>query len=168
MKKNDKKQQIKIIKIILIVIWMVVIFSFSSQGGTKSSNTSQKVTKVIIDMVGNDSKAQNEQFIANLEKVIRKLAHYSIYTVGGILIMSYAYTLDKPRSQQVCGSLIFGAFYAGTDELHQFFVPGRSARFFDIGIDTLGVLTGIGIYIVLRKCIERISRNDTEELKTKI
>ena len=168
MKKNDKKQQIKIIKIILIVIWMVVIFSFSNQGGTKSSNTSQKVTKVIIDMVGNDSKAQNEQFIANLEKVIRKLAHYSIYTVGGILIMSYAYTLDKPRSQQVCGSLIFGAFYAGTDELHQFFVPGRSARFFDIGIDTLGVLTGIGIYIVLRKCIERISRNDTEELKTKI
>ncbi len=168
MKKNDKKQQIKIIKIILIVIWMVVIFSFSNQGGTKSSNTSQKVTKVIIDMVGNNSKAQNEQFIANLEKVIRKLAHYSIYTVGGILIMSYSYTLDKPRRQQVCGSLIFGAFYAVTDELHQFFVPGRSARFFDIGIDTLGVLTGIGIYIVLRKCIERVSRNDTEELKTKI
>lgn len=168
MKKNDKKQQIKIIKIILIVIWMVVIFSFSNQGGTKSSNTSQKLTKVIIDMVGNDSKAQNEQFIANLEKVIRKLAHYSIYTVGGILIMSYSYTLDKPRRQQVCESLIFGAFYAVTDELHQFFVPGRSARFFDIGIDTLGVLTGIGIYIVLRKCIERISRNDTEELKTKI
>lgn len=168
MKKNDKKQQIKIIKIILIVIWMVVIFSFSNQGGTKSSNTSQKVTKVIIDMVGNNSKAQNEQFIANLEKVIRKLAHYSIYTVGGILIMSYSYTLDKPRRQQVCESLIFGAFYAVTDELHQFFVPGRSARFFDIGIDTLGVFTGIGIYIVLRKCIERISRNDTEELKTKI
>lgn len=168
MKKNDKKQQIKIIKIILIVIWMVVIFSFSNQGGTKSSNTSQKVTKVIIDMVGNNSKAQNEQFIANLEKVIRKLAHYSIYTVGGILIMSYSYTLDKPRRQQVCESLIFGAFYAVTDELHQFFVPGRSARFFDIGIDTLGVLTGIGIYIVLRKCIERVSRNDTEELKTKI
>ena len=47
-------------------------------------------------------------------------------------------------------------------------MPGRSARFFDIGIDTLGVFTGIGIYIVLRKCIERISRNDTEELKTKI
>lgn len=151
MKKNDKKQQIKIIKIILIVIWMVVIFSFSNQGGTKSSNTSQKVTKAIIDMVGNDSKAQNEQFIANLEKVIRKLAHYSIYTVGGILIMSYAYTLDKPRSQQVCGSLIFGAFYAGTDELHQFFVPGRSARFFDIGIDTLGVLTGIAIYMMIKK-----------------
>lgn len=150
MKKNDKNQQIKIIKIILIVIWMVVIFSFSNQGGTKSSNTSQKVTKVIIDMVGNDSKAQNEQFIANLEKVIRKLAHYSIYTVGGILIMSYSYTLDKPRRQQVCGSLIFGTFYAVTDELHQFFVPGRSARFFDIGIDTLGVLTGIAIYMMIK------------------
>ena len=50
MKKNDKKQQIKIIKIILIVIWIIVVFSFSNQGGTKSSNTSQKVTKVIIDM----------------------------------------------------------------------------------------------------------------------
>ena len=88
--------------------------------------------------------------MANLEKVIRKLAHYSIYTVGGILIMSYSYTLDKPRRQQVCESLIFGAFYAVTDELHQFFVPGRSARFFDIGIDTLGVFTGIAIYMMIK------------------
>ena len=168
MKKIDKKIQIKIIKIILIVIWMAVIFNFSNQGGTKSSGTSQKVTEVIMNIVSNGSNIENEQKMHDIEKVIRKLAHYTIYTIGGFLIMNYAYTTDKTEKQKIGGSVLFGVFYAGTDELHQYFVPGRSARLFDVGIDTLGVLTGIGIYIALKKCIERILRKNAEELKTKI
>ena len=34
-------------------------------------------------------------------------------------------------------------------------MPGRSARVFDVSIDTLGVITGIAIYVVIRKNIER-------------
>jgi VanZ family protein len=33
--------------------------------------------------------------------------------------------------------------YAATDEFHQSFVPGRSARVMDVGIDTLGALLGL-------------------------
>jgi VanZ family protein len=33
--------------------------------------------------------------------------------------------------------------YAVTDEIHQSFVPGRSPRIFDVGIDTLGTLLGL-------------------------
>ena len=51
MKKFDKKEQIKIIKGILIVIWMIVIFDFSNQGGNESSGTSSKVTKIVLGIV---------------------------------------------------------------------------------------------------------------------
>ena len=169
MKKFDKKIQIKVVKIILIIIWMITVFRFSNQGGTESSGASSRVTNVVVKVV---EKVRNMEFTEQeknqAELVVRKLAHYTIYTIGGFLIMNYAYTTDKTEKQKIGGSVLFGVFYAGTDELHQYFVPGRSARLFDVGIDTLGVLTGIGIYIALRKCIERILRKNAEELKTKM
>ena len=157
MKKLDKKIQIKVVKIILIIIWMITVFRFSNQGGTESSSTSAKVTKVIVDVVVNDKKEENKVQIANkIEKVVRKFAHYTIYTIGGVLIMNYAYTTDKTKKQQTFGSLLFGVFYAVTDEVHQYFVPGRSARVFDVGIDTLGVITGIIIFTIIISIINKI------------
>ena len=157
MKKLDKKIQIKVVKIILIIIWMITVFRFSNQGGTESSSTSAKVTKVIVDVVVNDKKEENKvQFANKIEKVVRKFAHYTIYTIGGVLIMNYAYTTDKTKKQQTFGSLLFGAFYAVTDEVHQYFVPGRSARAFDVGIDTLGVITGIIIFTIIISIINKI------------
>lgn len=157
MKKFDKKIQIKVVKIILIIIWMITVFRFSNQGGTESSSTSAKVTKVIVDVVVNDKKEENKVQIANkIEKVVRKFAHYTIYTIGGVLIMNYAYTTDKTKKLQTFGSLLFGAFYAVTDEVHQYFVPGRSARVFDVGIDTLGVITGIIIFTIIISIINKI------------
>lgn len=154
MKKFDKKTQIKIFKIILIVIWMAIVFSFSNQGGTKSGNTSRKVTVAVVQVISDKPIEENEQLIEKVDKVIRKLAHYTIYTIGGFLIMNYAYTTDKKPKEKVIYSILFGAGYAVTDELHQFFVSGRSARIFDVGIDTLGVATGILIYLIIRKVID--------------
>ena len=51
MKKFDKKTQIKILNIILIIIWMITIFRFSGQIGTESGNTSRKFTVQIIKII---------------------------------------------------------------------------------------------------------------------
>ena len=154
MKKFDKKEQIKIIKAILIVIWMIIIFNFSNQGGTKSSGTSSKVTKIIINVITKDKEEPNKQTMERIEKVVRKGAHYTIYTIGGLLIMNYAYSMEKTKKQKILGSLLFGAFYAGTDELHQYFVPGRSAQVTDVVLDSFGVITGILIYLLIRDFVE--------------
>ena len=133
---------------------MTVVFTFSNEGGTKSSNTSRKVTEVIVQTISDKSIDENEQLIEKTDKIVRKLAHYTIYTIGGILIFSYVNTIDKSKKEKILYSVAFGAGYAVTDEIHQFFVSGRSARIFDVGIDTLGVITGIGIYLVIIKIIK--------------
>ena len=156
MRKIDKKTQIKIIKIILIIAWMGVVFGFSNQGGTKSSNTSRKVTVAVVQAISDKTIEENESVIEKAEKVVRKLAHYTIYTVGGFLIMNYAYTTNLKSKEKVLYSIAFGAGYAVTDELHQFFMPGRSARAFDVGIDTLGICTGIAVYIMVMKIFKRL------------
>lgn len=155
MKNLDKKRLKKRMYLFLIFIWMISVFAFSGQGGTESSGTSRKVTEFIVQLVSDKSIEENEELIANLDKIIRKLAHYTIYTIGGILIYNYANTTDKSKKEKILYSIAFGAGYAITDELHQFFVPGRSARIFDVGIDTLGVITGVLLYLVIITIIQK-------------
>ena len=156
MKKIDKKEQIKILKILLILVWMITVFMFSAQKGEESGNTSGRFTELIVHILTGKSVDSNSSTIQILETIIRKLAHYSIYTIGGFLVMNYAYTTNKTIKEKILYSICFGGSYAITDELHQFFVPDRSARLFDVGIDTLGVITGVLIYLILRKCLEKI------------
>lgn len=78
--------------------------------------------------------------------------------------MNYTYSMEKTKKQKILVSLLFGTFYASTDELHQYFVPGRSARLFDVGLDTLGVLTGIYIYLGSMVLINKLSRKQVDVL----
>lgn len=43
------------------------------------------------------------------------------------------------------GAWLLAVGYALSDELHQAFVPGRSASLWDVGIDGLGALIGLGV-----------------------
>lgn len=158
MKKFDKKTQIKILNIILIIIWMTIIFDFSGQIGTESGNTSRKFTVQIIKILTGKSLSIYEPFVDNLQSIIRKLAHFSIYTIGGFLIMNYQYGTNKKEYRKILYSIIFGGSYAITDEIHQIFVSGRSGNIFDVGIDTLGVVTGVLIYITFREILKKVRK----------
>ena len=163
MKKFDKKSQIKIFNIILIVIWMITIFCFSGQQGSESGDTSRKFTVAIIRIFTGKSLALDDPLVEGVQFAIRKLAHFTIYAIGGFLIMNYEYATEKTMKQKVLFSIAWGGCYAITDELHQFFVPGRSGKFFDVGIDTAGVVAGIFLYILLRKIVEFfINKNKTK------
>lgn len=159
MKKIDKKEQIKILKIILIIVWMITIFIFSSQKGTESGETSRKFTVAIIQIITGESLALDDPLVEGVQLFVRKFAHFSIYAVGGFLIMNYEYTTDKTMKRKMLYSIALGGGYAITDELHQFFVSGRSGNIFDVGIDTAGVITGVLVYIALRKFMEKVIGN---------
>ena len=44
--------------------------------------------------------------------------------------------------------IIISIFYAFTDEIHQYFVPGRNASFGDIFLDVIGVIFAYLLYII--------------------
>jgi len=69
----------RIIMIILIVIWMLTIFRFSSQPACESSNTSGRTTKFIV-IYGEDIEDFDKK-TEKLDPVVRKIAHYTIYLV---------------------------------------------------------------------------------------
>ena len=153
MKKIDTKIIIKIIGITLIAMWMITVFIFSNEKATESKVTSRNVTIAIVQAISGKDISDNEELLKNTDKIVRKLAHYTLYTVGGVLIISFAYTMDKTKKEKILYSLAFGVCFVITDEVHQLFVPGRTGRLLDVGIDTLGIMTGILIFLIIKKMI---------------
>ena len=131
-----KKTIIRIILIILILLWMYIVFGFSGQNGEESSGISFKISMIITK--------NNEEIAKIIEQYVRKVAHFSEYAVGGILIFLLLLTFEKilPNIRNIL-SIIITIIYAITDEVHQLFVPGREGKIIDVYVDTLGIVTGI-------------------------
>ena len=69
--------------------------------------------------------------------------------------------LLDPIKYPLAMSILLSFLYACTDELHQIFVPGRSAQFRDVLIDTLGASFGATITYLIIKLFTKIkTRSD--------
>ncbi len=112
----------KYLRFLPAIIWMSVIFYFSSRQTTG---------------IGGDSYW--------LRFLILKSFHLIEYAFLFILIN---YALNNNFY-----SIIIAYLYGCSDEIHQFFTPGRTSKFTDTLIDLLGVLIGL---IVLKFIITPI------------
>ena len=53
----------------------------------------------------------------------QRLAHYSIYLCGGILLIILLHTYKLEKRTKIIISQMLGSMYAITDEIHQYFTP---------------------------------------------
>lgn len=147
----------KIISITLVILWMILVFWFSSQIGDDSQVTSGNTIRKIITFINNNiDKVKLEEIVELLQPIVRKLAHFTLYTLGGILIFNLFNSFKLKNREKIGYSLLVGALYAITDEIHQLFVPGRSGMIKDVFIDSLGIITGVIICLIIIKIINII------------
>ncbi len=98
-----------------------------------------------------------------------KTAHVLLYSGLGFLLMrAFAGALrTAARLPQLLLAVSVGALYGGSDELHQFFVPGRSCELLDWVSDLTGAALGSGAFWAWAIIAERLSRShrsgDTRE-----
>lgn len=156
--------KIDIIRVILIVLLLAtfsIVFGFSSQDGEKSKGLSRRVTEFITqnnERIQSLNKQKKERVLHRIEAVIRKIAHFSIYTVIGILLMALMCLTKINDKKRVLITLVLGVLYASTDELHQLFVQGRSALITDVLIDTMGVILGILLVLLIREIVKKLKK----------
>lgn len=147
----------KIIKVVLIIFWMGVIFAFSSDNGEASTEKSDSII-INVYQIFNKKELTNkekEELVEKLVFPIRKLAHLSEYLILGILIISLISEFTLINRKAFFIGLLLCIIYATSDEIHQLFSVGRSARILDILIDTIGSSIGISIYYLIDKKILR-------------
>ena len=134
----------KLIKWLVLLLWMLVIFLFSSQPH------SGEATKSIIENIIPNIKTNSLLDMINF--IVRKSAHVTEYFILALLTISLLKEYTKKERTILLSSIIFCFIYAMTDEYHQSFVPGRSSLFRDVLIDTSGGILAIILnYIYMHK-----------------
>lgn len=135
-----------------VAVWMAVIFYLSGQTGNDSGGLSEVIVRWFVGSVYRGFEAlplvRQTEILDTWHTVIRKGAHFAEYAVLAALlanaIRSYAVA---PRLKWWLPVAV-SAIYAVTDEVHQYFIPGRACRALDVGIDTCGAMFGAGVFAV--------------------
>ncbi len=140
--------------LILTILWICVIFSFSLQSGDESALASTFVLDFLAFVL---PFLKDPQHIKNAVLILRKTAHFTEYFILGCL--SYK-TAQENKQNKI---LFLGYVIPVIDESLQLFSPGRSASPIDMGIDMLGYTVG---WIIMRS-ITRFFRSNNKKNENK-
>ena len=111
---------------LLFILWLGVIFFFSSQSGSASSNLSNTILMLLPFKISSFA--------------IRKLAHFTEYFILGLLGMNAINKSGAFHNKNIILLSLFILLYAASDEIHQYFIGGRAMRVLDVFIDYTGAL----------------------------
>ena len=141
----------KTISIMSLILWMIIIFSFSSADANKSTGTSDKVITTMIEIKDKITDqetpiSEKEIIVKNSSFYVRKIAHITEYLILGLLMFN---ALKQFNILNIYYAIILCVLYSCTDEFHQLFINGRSGSFRDVLIDTIGILLGTYLYKIL-------------------
>lgn len=132
----------------LILLWMAVIFYFSNQTATSSTETTINLIKKFSLLSGLENITD---MIIILFMPIRKLAHLLIYFILAILICNFLKEFPLKYKELFIICLFSCVIYALSDEVHQTFVSGRSGNVLDVFIDSIGSIIGLFLYTKIKK-----------------
>lgn len=148
---KSSKRACAVIFWILTAAVMGIIFWFSSENGDDSKEVSENLLKLVIEYLGNIVS----------HNVLRKIAHFTEYAALGFCMSGAIYFTFKKNKFYI--PLIPCVLYAVSDEIHQYFVPERACRIFDVFVDACGSSTGILIFLLIALLInkhkEKVSRH---------
>ena len=124
----------------LAIGWIAVLFYFSGQTAAESSALSSSVANFVRGIFPFNRIPPDQ-----LEHVLRKLAHFSIFALEGFLLCLAMMESSRDKGAGALLSGILCTAVAAANELHQSFIEGRSCEGGDVLIDSAGALLGIAV-----------------------
>lgn len=134
MNNNKRALIIRIVLTVLTVAAVGFIFWNSSMSAVESTEESSPVTDML-----NDFLRSLDIPLTLTEGVVRKLAHFTEYTILGLLLSLTVHSYVRKPKKTLLLSLALGAVVPICDELIQLFPEGRSCEVRDMLIDFSGV-----------------------------
>ena len=122
-----------------VLVWMTVIFLFSTDYFS-STNTVPFIEPLLSNLFPDLATGHIESIVL----LVRKLGHFSEYCILALLLMRAlnAEFAEQSAMARFNWSIALVVLYAVSDELHQAFVPSRTASPWDVLIDSLGGICG--------------------------
>ena len=121
------------------VLWMLLIFSFSTEIGAaeKTSGRFEPFVRWFLPEI-------SQQNLDALHLLFRKTGHLTEYAILATLLWwalgAHRHASNRQRSIR---ALLLALLYAATDEFHQAFVPSRGSSVVDVMIDAAGAASAL-------------------------
>lgn len=175
--------------LIMTLGMMVLIFYFSGENADLSSDLSGGICEKLMDFLNNLFHLGWDEIkvlsIAEfVETPVRKCAHFTEYALLSICVNLHGLSIMRMKKKDipfektireqflklrlwVLRSCLFCIAYSVSDELHQSFVPGRACRFFDVCVDTSGILFGAGLVLFVLWFMGRYKKGKKEKIRNR-
>ena len=152
-----------IINWILLIAWMLLIFLMSNQ----PAHISNQQSNSFINMLAFFGIDLNSKLCSLASFVVRKTAHFTEYFILYWLAFEVLKNYIEIKKARIY-SLFVVLGYATTDEIHQYFIPGRAMALRDVIIDFSGGLFASFInYIIYSFKNKKINKNFSSEIIAK-
>jgi len=106
----------------LVVIWMAVIFYWSSRSGIPTAPDK------------------------TVDFIMKKTAHFGEYVLLSVLLLRAIYPNERLSVRRLSLPLAVAVLYAGGDELHQVWTDGRHPSLGDVAIDSTAACLSLIVY----------------------
>ena len=158
-KMSSCKRLVQIVAWLAVAAWMIFIFCMSNQVAEQSGEISKTTTQILFERFfsGFDELTEEQQtkLVLDAEYAVRKAAHISEYFIlSALVITALLFNRLNPLKRSITAVSI-SIINAATDEFHQLFVLGRSGKFTDVLVDSIGIITAAALYLLITYIVKK-------------
>lgn len=142
---------------LITVLFISLIFAFSSQVRADSKALSLETTRFILstssamDLIEHIQNTSKTKLVLEMDRFMRKLAHFCLFFVLGILFYAGFRQLFNKAGWAYLTAFGSGALIASLDEFHQSFIDGRGPLLSDVKIDIWAVAAALILIFFLQR-----------------
>ena len=160
----------RVLSVVAVVSWMVLIFWFSAKTAGTSSAMSGGLIEKIAGFFNSEfdtiSAVERAEIVERLQWFVLKEAHFSEYAMLVLLVSNALRSFSIKNRVRLLSAPVISLVYAVSDEIHQYFVPGRACRFLDIAIDFGGAVCGAAVFFAAAWLLGKpVRRGRTDDKK---
>lgn len=138
---QEKSRLKRILRLLPCLLLLIIIFRFSSADAEESSQTSATLAESLVEMA---HLRVSPEVLDAINGFVRKTAHFAEYALLAVLCFYGSTSWNiRPRYLRYLGVQGFCTLYAASDEIHQYFVPGRWCQLGDVILDSAGAAAGL-------------------------
>ena len=149
---QNHKTTYRIITALLLILWVVFIFSNSMDNADASTLKSGAVLALLRRILGSEGAALTEF-------IVRKTDHFTEFAIEGVLLFLVVKGYTTRPLRFLGWPLLAGLMTALTDETIQLFSLGRSSQVTDVWIDFAGVVTGTLLAFLVQAIVRRCKKS---------
>lgn len=148
------KKIVSITSWIAVILWMLLILSFSSDPAEVSKKKSGMILEKVKSVIERVEERFQVEFLDNdkLHFYIRKNAHvFSYFVLSILLVLAWKSSTGAKGFKPYYLAWLLATGFSVSDEFYQTFIPGRSGELRDVLVDNVGVVMGLMLVYWFRR-----------------